>query len=97
MSNTTPRQTDNATSVPSADVAENPVTTVKRVWSEGGVLVLEAEMTDGRYHGRYASWWENGNRREEGRFYRGICVGLYRWYSERGGLLKEEDYGPGIL
>ena len=70
---------------------------ITRLWSGEGVLTLEAEMEFGEYHGKYASWWNNGNKKEEGRFYRGTRVGLYRWYSQNGALLKEEDYGPGVL
>ena len=54
-------------------------------------------MEFGEYHGKYKTWWNNGNKKEEGRFYRGSRVGLYRRYSESGVLIKEEDYGPGVL
>lgn len=70
---------------------------VTRVWHVEGVLTIEAEMEFGEYHGRYASWWYNGKKKEEGQFYRGTRVGLYRWFSESGALIKEEDYGPGVL
>lgn len=72
-------------------------TAVQRAWNDEGVLILEVGIDAGQFHGRYATWWNNGNRREEGRFYRGVRVGLYRWYSKNGNLLKEEDYGPGVL
>lgn len=68
-----------------------------RAWYPDGVLSVQAEMAFGEYHGRYASWWPNGKKKEEGRFYRGTRVGLYRWFGETGTLLKEEDYGPGVL
>jgi len=70
---------------------------ITRIWSPDGVLTQEAEMEHGEYHGKYKTWWNNGNRKEEGRFYRGKRVGLYHWYSENGVLIKEEDYGPGVL
>jgi antitoxin component YwqK of YwqJK toxin-antitoxin module len=70
---------------------------VTKIWTPEGVLTQEAELEFGEYHGKYCAWWNNGKKKEEGRFYRGKRVGLYRWYSENGALLKEEDYGPSIL
>jgi antitoxin component YwqK of YwqJK toxin-antitoxin module len=70
---------------------------VSRRWSPEGVLIEEAGVEGFDYHGHYRSWWENGKKKEEGRYFRGRRIGLNRWYSETGFLLKEEDYGPGGL
>jgi antitoxin component YwqK of YwqJK toxin-antitoxin module len=76
-------------------MADNPK--VNREHSASGVLIVEEHLEDGQRHGAYTAWWENGKLREQGRYYRGVRVGLYRWYGETGMLLKEEDYGPGVL
>jgi antitoxin component YwqK of YwqJK toxin-antitoxin module len=70
---------------------------VRRVRNHDGVVILEEHLQDGHRHGAYTQRWENGQLREQGRFYRGVRIGLYRWYGESGALLKEEDYGPGIF
>lgn len=67
---------------------------MSRLWAEEGVMTLEAEMENGEYHGKYRSRWNNGNKKEEGQFFRGQRVGVYKWYTQDGSLLKEEDYGP---
>ena len=68
-----------------------------RIWTPAGVLTQEAELEFGEYHGKYCTWWDNGKKKEKGRFSQGRRFGLYRWYSECGKLIKEEDYGPGVL
>ena len=70
---------------------------VSRRWSTEGVLIEEADVDGDAFHGHYRSWWENGKKKEEGRYFRGRRIGLNRWYSETGYLLKEVDYGPGSL
>lgn len=45
----------------------------ERVSAVDGVLTLEAEMENSEYHGNYTSWWNNGNKKEEGRYCRGIA------------------------
>ena len=80
----------------STAAASSPQPTVRRVHADNGKLIVEEHLLDGQRHGSYRAWWDNGRPREEGRFHRGVRVGLYRWFGESGMLLKEEDYGPGV-
>jgi len=63
-----------------------------RLWSPDGVLILSARMSNGEYHGKYQSWWNNGIPKEEGEFIEGKRAGVYRWYKEDGSLWQERTY-----
>ena len=39
-----------------------------RIWHENGQLAIEAEMYEGKRHGKYIAWHENGTKAEEGAY-----------------------------
>jgi antitoxin component YwqK of YwqJK toxin-antitoxin module len=59
-------------------------------------LTLEAHFRAGEYHGHYRSWWDSGTLKEDGTYADGKRVGKYRWYTERGELWQEHDYGRAL-
>lgn len=58
-----------------------------RDWNEASVLVLEAEVKNGAYHGRVRHFSDSGHLLREDGYEFGICIA--RWESlENGGLRK---------
>ena len=47
--------------------------------------------------GWYKQWFANGSKEFEGRMENGCPVGVWRWWSTNGLLLKETDYGDGNI
>ena len=64
----------------------------QQMWTEAGVLILEANYRDGALHGPYRSWWDDGVLKEIGEFRSGKRIGTYRWYTQSGDLWSEHNY-----
>ena len=69
---------------------------ILRSWSVDGVLTLEAQMSEGEYHGNYKSWWSTGQLKEEGIYHQGKRCGIYRWHKESGEIWQENDCGSAL-
>jgi len=53
-----------------------------RVWSEDGVLVVEAGFAAGRLSGSWTQWWQSGQLESKGAFAAGVETGPWEyWYS----------------
>jgi antitoxin component YwqK of YwqJK toxin-antitoxin module len=68
--------------------------TVKQM--NGGRVVSQHEVNeDGVPHGKYTSFWENGQVREEKNFEGGRVVGLVRQFGKDGNIEETQEYTDG--
>jgi hypothetical protein len=71
-------------------------------WHENGVKAAQGQWRDGRQFGLWAWWHSNGKKKKEGEFRRGsawvyVSSGTWRYWDERGDLVRLEDYLDGKL
>jgi antitoxin component YwqK of YwqJK toxin-antitoxin module len=55
----------------------------------------EVKFVDGKPHGTFKFWYEEGKISEIGEFDMGIMVGYWKFYNEDGKLWKEGNYKNG--
>jgi len=60
-----------------------------KLWSEG---YFKRGVSDGPR----STWYENGIKRYEGFYRNGLIAGKWRYYDQKGGMVKEVDYGKGV-
>ena len=63
-------------------------------WGKG-VLGVKATYRDGKAHGPYKKYHENGQLSEKGTYEKGEKDGLFEFYSENGELIKKEIWKKG--
>ncbi|MGC1522887.1 MAG: hypothetical protein WA803_15210 [Steroidobacteraceae bacterium] len=69
---------------------------VSRSFSMTGKLRQECHFLEGKLHGEYKSWWDNGKVKERGQYASGIRVGRYEWFDRDGTEVKVVDYPPAL-
>ncbi len=57
-----------------------------------GALRFEVELKDGLKHGRYTSFYVNGEKKITGRFRKDKQVGTWRYYNQEGDLLHKKRF-----
>lgn len=69
-----------------------------RFWSENGILTMEFEMRDGKYHGRHRTWFDTGRLCEEGYYEDGKEHGETKQYDWDGKQIGSYvmDHGTGL-
>lgn len=66
---------------------------LEQVWQVPGQLTLLAHHRHGQLHGTYQSWWNNGAKKEVGVYENGRKTGMYYWYTPKGDLWAEHNFG----
>ncbi len=61
-------------------------------WREDGKKWSEGYFTDGKDDKFRRTWHENGEKHYEGRYKLGTRVGKWKFYDEKGVMVKEIDY-----
>ena len=60
---------------------------------------IRIKQSDGKVkeirHGHVTSWYNNGQKKEEGDYYYGKKTGTWKWWDENGKLIKEGEYKNG--
>jgi hypothetical protein len=56
-------------------------------------LQIKAETKDGRFHGDFEEYYQNGNKRSEGTYRKGRKTGRWKYYNEQGELTEKEWEG----
>ncbi len=54
---------------------------------------IKAETRDGKFHGDFEEYYENGNMRSEGSYRKGRKTGRWKYYNEQGELTEKEWEG----
>lgn len=57
-----------------------------------GALKSEAEVKEGRRHGRYREYYENGNLKLRGKYARNQPKGTWKYYTEEGEFERKEKF-----
>lgn len=57
-----------------------------------GALKSEAEVKEGRRHGRYREYYENGNLKLRGKYNRNQPKGTWKYYTEEGEFERKEKF-----
>ena len=57
----------------------------------------EAEFWQGRMHGRYRSWFSNGQLESESYFEEGVREGIDRRWNQQGQILEETRFQKGLM
>lgn len=57
-----------------------------------GALKSEAEVKEGRRHGRYREYYENGNLKLRGKYVRNQPKGTWKYYTEEGEFERKEKF-----
>jgi hypothetical protein len=65
---------------------------VLREFYPSGALQSEAEVKEGRRHGRYREYYESGALRLRGRYASGQPRGTWKYYTEEGGFDRRERH-----
>lgn len=60
-------------------------------------LRINRKDADGRKQGKWFVFWENGNKRQEGRYHDDKMDGYFKDYAENGDLLKITKYINGVI
>jgi antitoxin component YwqK of YwqJK toxin-antitoxin module len=64
-------------------------------WNESGVLIFEAEYKDGKQHGKFMKYYDNGNPRLEQYFIEGKLDGVKKSFDAEGNVV-ETRYENGV-
>ena len=65
---------------------------VLREFYPEGALKSEAEVKDGKRHGRYREYYENGKLKLRGKYGDNIPKGTWKYYTEEGEFERKEKY-----
>lgn len=57
-----------------------------------GALKSEAEVKEGKRHGRYREYYENGKLKLRGKYSKNVPKGTWRYYTEEGELERKEKF-----
>jgi len=63
---------------------------------ENGKIKTLRTFKDGKYHGIWTEWYDNGNRKFQGNRVQNMGNGLIRWWYENGQLKKQATYEKDI-
>ena len=66
-------------------------------WDKSGAKISESLFQDGLDHGPYSEWFGNGNKKEEGTYYKGKKQGRVNFYNRDGKKLYFQTYKDGKL
>jgi len=69
---------------------------LSRSFSTTGELRQECHFQRGKLHGRFTTWWDNGNLQEQGQYDSGNRVGRYDWFDRNGATVRVVEF-PSIL
>ena len=61
-------------------------------FSMNGELRQECHFQRGRLHGRFITWWDNGNLHEQGQYDTGNRVGRYEWFDRDGATIRVVEF-----
>lgn len=65
---------------------------VLREFYPAGALKSEAEVKDGKRHGRYREYYENGKLKLRGKYENNLPKGTWKYYTEEGEFERKEKY-----
>lgn len=65
-------------------------------WYRDGTVRGTANYFDGRWHGQSVYYHKNGHKAQEGRFWEGHHVGVWRYWNEQGELRSVDVYDEEI-
>lgn len=65
---------------------------ISRSFSMNGELRQECHFERGKLHGRFTTWWDNGNLQEQGQYDSGNRVGRYEWFDRDGATVRVVDF-----
>ena len=65
---------------------------VLREFYPEGALKSEAEVKEGKRHGRYREYYENGKLKLRGKYGNNIPKGTWKYYTEEGEFERKEKY-----
>jgi antitoxin component YwqK of YwqJK toxin-antitoxin module len=78
--------------------ADKPFTgTAYAYFPDGKTVFTKSDFVDGKQHGEYIEYFQNGNVNYKYSFKNGIEDGEWIWNNEAGQLLKKENYKDGQL
>lgn len=66
-----------------------------RTFFQGGKVKQVREIQNGKNHGSYKEFDENGVLREEGVFYENLHHGVFKYYNDEGELIEQVEYALG--
>ncbi len=66
-------------------------------WTEDGVLEVQCNMKNGKFHGEYKEWWPNGKLRLRLYYKEGYADGEYNTWRQDGSIETQKDYKNGEL
>ncbi len=67
-------------------------------WLKGSTLIVSESGAAGKLlHGRYVSFYDNGQLHQKGKLYRGLKVGEWRTWNDQGRLLQIVNWRMGLL
>jgi len=72
-----------------------PYTGECRTFYIGGKIKQVRELQNGKNHGRYAEYNEDGILIEEGVFYENLHHGVFKYYNDEGELIEQMEYALG--
>ena len=70
----------------------NGLTEFKEFWSNGQIYAHYFEDENGKKHGEYKSWWENGTLSVHCHYKNGKLHGEYKWWLKDGTLYEHCYY-----
>jgi antitoxin component YwqK of YwqJK toxin-antitoxin module len=70
---------------------------LKESYFANGKLSERYTLVEGKFHGKYTSFYENGNLRAEGQYENNIMVGEWKYYYEDGEMLSRQKFEKGKL
>ena len=72
-----------------------PYTGVCKVFYPGGQLKQMREMVNGKNHGQFELYNENGVLIEQGTFHENLHHGVFKYYNDEGELIEQIEYALG--
>ena len=78
--------------------ADKPFTgSVYAYFSDGKTVYLKSDFVDGKQHGEYVEYFQDGQISYKYNFKDGIEDGEWVWYNKNGSVQKKENYKDGQL
>ncbi len=74
---------------------DQPYTGVCKLFHVGGKLKQMREMENGKNHGRFELYNEQGILVEEGAFHENLHHGVFKYYNDEGELIEQIEYAYG--
>ncbi|NCB45077.1 MAG: toxin-antitoxin system YwqK family antitoxin [Clostridia bacterium] len=66
-------------------------------FTDGKTVYLKSNFVDGKQHGEYVEYFQNGQINYKYNFKTGLEDGEWIWYNEKGNTLKKANYKEGKL